>query len=87
MFDKGRVSPAIKAVPVYIVLTEDIGERGAHFYAYQLLTATKAQSAPQQITQAIESLQCPLGIFAQGAFISAFVAAGVAIGVAIARKV
>lgn len=36
-FDKGRVSPAIKAVPVYLVLTEDLGERGAHYYAYQLL--------------------------------------------------
>lgn len=36
-FDKGRVSPAIKAVPIYLVLTEDLGERGAHYYAYQLL--------------------------------------------------
>uniref|UniRef100_K3WIP5 Glucokinase n=1 Tax=Globisporangium ultimum (strain ATCC 200006 / CBS 805.95 / DAOM BR144) TaxID=431595 RepID=K3WIP5_GLOUD len=38
-FDKGRVSPAIQAVPVYLVLTEDLGERGAHYYAYQLLKA------------------------------------------------
>jgi glucokinase len=37
MFDKGRVSPAIKACPVYLVLNEDLGERGAHYYAYQLL--------------------------------------------------
>ncbi|RLN37643.1 hypothetical protein BBJ28_00007331 [Nothophytophthora sp. Chile5] len=37
LFDKGRVSPAIRACPIYLVLTEDIGERGAHFYAYQLL--------------------------------------------------
>lgn len=36
-FDKGRVSPAIQAVPIYLVLTEDLGERGAHYYAYQLL--------------------------------------------------
>ncbi|KAE8992677.1 hypothetical protein PF004_g22403, partial [Phytophthora fragariae] len=37
MFDKGRVSPAIRACPVYLVLNEDLGERGAHYYAYQLL--------------------------------------------------
>lgn len=37
VFDKGRVSPAVKAVPIYLVLTEDLGERGAHYYAYQLL--------------------------------------------------
>ncbi|KAG2771220.1 hypothetical protein Pcac1_g17783 [Phytophthora cactorum] len=37
VFDKGRVSPAIKACPIYLVLTEELGERGAHFFAYQLL--------------------------------------------------
>ncbi|KAG3142707.1 hypothetical protein PC128_g24722, partial [Phytophthora cactorum] len=37
LFDKGRVSPALKACPIYLVLTEELGERGAHFYAYQLL--------------------------------------------------
>uniref|UniRef100_M4B382 Glucokinase n=1 Tax=Hyaloperonospora arabidopsidis (strain Emoy2) TaxID=559515 RepID=M4B382_HYAAE len=36
-FNKGRVSPAIQAIPIYLVLTEDLGERGAHYYAYQLL--------------------------------------------------
>ncbi|CAI5710724.1 unnamed protein product [Peronospora destructor] len=36
-FNKGRVSPALKAIPIYLVLTEDLGERGAHYYAYQLL--------------------------------------------------
>ncbi|CAH0476997.1 unnamed protein product [Peronospora belbahrii] len=37
LFDKGRVSPALRACPIYLVLTEELGERGAHFYAYQLL--------------------------------------------------
>ncbi|KAL3660389.1 hypothetical protein V7S43_014542 [Phytophthora oleae] len=40
LFDKGRVSPALKACPIYLVLTEELGERGAHFYAYQLLHST-----------------------------------------------
>ncbi|CAI5747493.1 unnamed protein product [Peronospora destructor] len=37
LFDKGRVSSALRTCPIYLVLTEEIGERGAHFYAYQLL--------------------------------------------------
>ncbi|KAL4129339.1 hypothetical protein PRIC2_005348 [Phytophthora ramorum] len=37
LFDKGRVSPALRACPIYLVLNEDLGERGAHYYAYQLL--------------------------------------------------
>ncbi|RHY33645.1 hypothetical protein DYB32_001477 [Aphanomyces invadans] len=36
IFDKGRVSPALKSVPIYLVLTEDLGERGAHYYSYQV---------------------------------------------------
>ncbi|CAB1109771.1 unnamed protein product [Ectocarpus sp. CCAP 1310/34] len=34
--DKGRVSGLLKAVPMYAVLVEDIGLRGAHFVAYRL---------------------------------------------------
>lgn len=36
-FNKGRISTALQQIPIYLVLTEDLGERGAHFYAYQLL--------------------------------------------------
>eukprot|EP00752_Nemacystus_decipiens_P001395 g1380.t1 len=35
-YDKGRVSGLLKAVPVYAVLVEDIGLRGAHFVALRL---------------------------------------------------
>lgn len=35
-YDKGRVSSLLKAVPVYAVLVEDIGLRGAHFVAYRV---------------------------------------------------
>ncbi|KAI9920047.1 hypothetical protein PsorP6_015539 [Peronosclerospora sorghi] len=37
LFDKGRVSPALRACPICLVLTEELGEHGAHFYALQLL--------------------------------------------------
>ncbi|KAI9907485.1 hypothetical protein PsorP6_016672 [Peronosclerospora sorghi] len=37
LFDKGRVSPARLACPIYLMLTEDLGEHGAHFYAFPLL--------------------------------------------------
>ena len=35
--DKGRLSPLLKRVPVYAVLAEDIGQRGAHLVAFRLL--------------------------------------------------
>ena len=35
--DKGRLSPLVGSVPLYVVLVEDTGERGALFYAVQLL--------------------------------------------------
>lgn len=38
--DKGRVSPFLKNVPVYAVLVEDLGERGAHWGAVKVRKAT-----------------------------------------------
>jgi glucokinase len=35
--DKGRLSPLVEQVPLYLVMTEDTGERGALFVAVQLL--------------------------------------------------
>jgi glucokinase len=35
--DKGRLSPLLKRVPLYAVLAEDIGQRGAHLVAFRLL--------------------------------------------------
>ncbi|KAI9913031.1 hypothetical protein PsorP6_006438 [Peronosclerospora sorghi] len=37
LFDKGRESPALCACPIYLVLTEELGEHGAHYYALLLL--------------------------------------------------
>lgn len=41
MFEKGRVSPAIEQCPVYVAKTDDVGERGAHLVAYNLLLKDK----------------------------------------------
>ena len=35
--DKGRLSELVMSVPLYLVLAEDTGERGALFYAVQML--------------------------------------------------
>ena len=35
--DKGRMSHLVKSVPLFVVLTEDTGERGALFYAVAML--------------------------------------------------
>lgn len=83
MFDKGRVSPAIKACPVYIVLTEDLGERGAHYYAYQLLQSYKESQDPKSVGAITEGTYCTLGM---AALLAAVAAAGVAVGSALARK-
>lgn len=83
MFDKGRVSPAIEAIPVYLVLTEDLGERGAHYYAYQLL---QTYNESQKIKSVGAISEGKFGPIAQAALLSAFAAAGVAIGSALARK-
>jgi glucokinase len=85
MFDKGRVSPAIEAIPVYLVLTEDLGERGAHYYAYQLLQTYKQSLLTNRDVDVSGISEGKYGAIAQAALLSAFAAAGVAIGSALAR--
>ena len=34
-FDKGRVSSMLHPIPIYAVIVEDLGQRGAHLVAYQ----------------------------------------------------
>ena len=43
--DKGRLTPLLKRVPVYAVLAEDIGQRGAHLVAFRLLVKAQAEGA------------------------------------------
>jgi len=40
MFDKGRVSPALRKIPIYVCKVDDVGERGAHMVAYYDLLKT-----------------------------------------------
>jgi hypothetical protein len=37
--DKGRLTSLVKKIPLYAVLVEDLGERGAHWQAVRLLRA------------------------------------------------
>lgn len=43
-YDKGRVSPFLKRIPVYAVLVEDVGERGAHLVAVKKYLSMKNDS-------------------------------------------
>lgn len=44
MFDKGRVSPAIRKCPIFVAKVDDVGERGAHLVAFNLLYKLRKQS-------------------------------------------
>jgi len=46
--DKGRVSSMLDSVPVYAVLVEDVGERGAHLVAYKELQAIVLESEKEK---------------------------------------
>merc|ERR1712066_1113157 len=41
--DKGRVSSLLEKVPLFFVKSDDMGERGAHFRAVQLLKEREAR--------------------------------------------
>lgn len=77
-FEKGRVSPAIQAVPIYLVLTEDLGERGAHYFAYQLLTSYLKSHGLSDVSEKFTSNS--LAVF------SAIAAVGVAVGAVLGRQ-
>lgn len=44
MVDKGRMNEIVKAIPVYAVLVEDLGERGAHRLAFLDYEAIRSQA-------------------------------------------
>ena len=43
--DKGRVSPLLKKIPLYAVMAEDIGQRGAHLVAFKQLEICRLHSS------------------------------------------
>lgn len=45
--DKGRVSPLLHRVPLYFVKSDDMGQRGAHYRAVQLLKRKLAGHKPR----------------------------------------
>ena len=47
MLDKGRMSELLKTIPVYAVLVEDLGERGAHRLAFQDYHAIRSDKLPR----------------------------------------
>lgn len=46
--DKGRVSPSVAMVPLYVINNEDMGKRGAHLRAVQLLKEANIGVARRQ---------------------------------------
>jgi len=60
--DKGRLSPLLKRVPVYAVLAEDIGQRGAHLVAFRLLIQAQEARAmgaalPEKTTAEFDAIK------------------------------
>jgi len=54
--DKGRVSPMLKNVPVYAVMVENLGERGAQYTALRLLQeveASKDSAPPSSVSSVV----------------------------------
>ena len=52
--DKGRLSPLLRRVPVYAVLAEDIGQRGAHLVAFRLLIHAQEELAAKAAREIVE---------------------------------
>jgi len=62
LLDKGRLSNALLAIPIYAILVEDVGERGSHYIAfYNYIKENKKKSSQQFITPGMIVAFC-LGI-------------------------
>ncbi len=62
-YDKGRLSPVMRRVPLYAVMVEDIGQRGAHLVAYKLLQQVRSQVSKES---AIVNQWAKRGVHAKG---------------------
>jgi glucokinase len=54
--NKGRVSPQLARIPVYVVLVEDLGLRGAHLVAYRLWRDGKTSIADETQKGSLDSM-------------------------------
>eukprot|EP00667_Euglena_gracilis_P008522 EG_transcript_8623 len=91
-YDKGRVSPLLQDVPLYAVLVEDLGERGAHWKAVAMLRELNRDVPPRE--EALPALELfetsvvrrwtpPPALLAGAA---AALVVGVALGLTLARR-
>lgn len=55
--DKGRLSPLLEKVPLYFVKSDDMGQRGAHFRAVQLLKQQLLGRGPRIARQPAQQFQ------------------------------
>jgi len=60
--DKGRVSPLLQRVPLYVVKGADMGKRGAHLRAIYLLRYIDSDTQPDQVTETNIPLVAPRGL-------------------------
>jgi len=59
--DKGRLTPAVLRVPIYAVLDEGLGQRGAHYIAHKLLRKQRpAGGAGAGAAAGSASERCPV---------------------------
>ena len=89
MLDKGRVSGMLDGVPVYAVLVEDLGERGAHRVAFSdYLHLNSAVDYHDSISPSSKSKPSSSGAIDSSAVLTAGVllAMGVSLGYLLAKK-
>ena len=61
LLDKGRLSNALLSIPIYAILVDDVGERGAHYIAFTNYIKENKNTPKQFITQGMVLAFC-LGI-------------------------
>ena len=76
--DKGRLSNLVKSIPIYVVVVEDLGERGAHWEAFRQYQHLQTGNVPADIPAGVlNGLVSPTSL--------ALVAGAAAVGFAVGR--
>lgn len=76
--DQGRVSTLVKDIPVYAVLADDIGQRGAHYVAYMMLQKEKKEIALELTFAAEDESAAPKQQYSYPYGLLALLGAGIA---------
>ena len=81
---QGRVSGMLSTIPVYAVMAEDLGERGAEYIAMKLLKERLCQASIETVSSAAATNKATnsIGSFS---FCATAVALGFVFGVAVAK--